>query len=109
MTFSLFVLILSIASAATSIMTEAIKTYFKNIEKPYSANMIALINALIIGVGGTAVVYILGNVKFCPANIVCMILMGLCVWIGSMIGYDKVIQLLNQITYINKEETPEEE
>ena len=30
-------------------------------------------------------------------NIICLILMTVCVWIGSMIGYDKVAQLLKQI------------
>ena len=30
-------------------------------------------------------------------NIICLVIMIVAVWIGSMIGYDKIIQLLKQI------------
>ena len=44
-------------------------------------------------------------------NIICLVLMGVAVWIASMIGYDKVLQLLKQLADITpvKEETSEEE
>jgi len=27
----------------------------------------------------------------------CIVLMGVCIWVGSMIGYDKVVQTIEQI------------
>lgn len=108
MTVTLFITIISVAALVTSLLTEAIKKFYTNAEKDYSANVIALVNAIIVGCGGTAVVYMLTGIPWTVNNIICMVLMGVAVWIGSMIGYDKVIQTIQQATNINKEETPEE-
>jgi hypothetical protein len=40
----------------------------------------------------------LSDIPWTVNNIICLILMGIAVWIASMIGYDKVIQLLKQLT-----------
>lgn len=98
MTITMFISILTIGAAVTSLLTEAIKKFYQNAGKEYSANMIALINAVVVGIGGTAVVYLLMGIPFSINNIVCMILMALCVWIGAMIGFDKIIQLLKQLS-----------
>lgn len=106
MTITLFITILTIGAAVTSLLTEAIKKFYENAHREYSANVIALINALVVGCGGTAVTYMLLGTPWTVNNIICLILMGIAVWIGSMIGYDKVIQLLKQIANEdNKEET----
>lgn len=97
MTITTFILLITVCSAASGILTEAIKTWFKNAGKNYSANLIALINAIVIGCGGTAFTYVLMNINFNLSNILCLILMSVIVWIGSMIGYDKIIQLATQI------------
>ena len=97
MTITLFITILTIGAAVTSLLTEAIKKFYENAKKEYSANAIALVNAIVVGWGGTAVTYILLGQPWTVNNIICLILMGEAVWIGSMIGYDKVIQLLKQI------------
>lgn len=97
MTVALFITILTCASTATGLLTEAIKKAYENAEKKYSANVIALINAIVLGCGGTACSYLLLGIEWTPNNIICLVLMALCVWIGSMIGYDKIIQLVKQI------------
>ena len=97
MTITLFITILTVAAAITSLLTEAIKKAYNNSEKQYSSNVVALINALIVGCGGTAVVYMLMGVEWTVNNIICLVLMGVAVWIGAMIGYDKVIQLIKQL------------
>lgn len=97
MTITLFITILTVAAACTALLTEAIKKAYQNANKEYSSNIIALVNAIVIGCGGTAITYMLLNVEWDTNNIVCLILMGICVWIGSMIGYDKIIQLLKQL------------
>ena len=61
--------------------------------------MVALINAIVVGCGGTAVLYMLKAIPWDINNIICLILMGVAVWIASMVGYDKIIQLLKQLAY----------
>ena len=98
MTVAIFVTILTIGAAASGLLTQAIKKWYENQKKEYSSNVIALINAIVIGCSGTAVVYMLIGIPWNVNNIICMILMGICVLVGSMIGYDKIIQLVKQIS-----------
>ena len=97
MTVALFVTILTVGAAASSLLTQAVKKWYENQKKNYSSNVIALINAVVIGCGGTAVTYMLISIPWSVNNIICLLIMGVCVWIGSMIGYDKVIQLIKQL------------
>lgn len=41
--------------------------------------------------------YMLQEIPWTTNNIICLVLMGVAVWIASMIGYDKLLQLLKQI------------
>lgn len=103
MTVTLFITILTIGAAVTSLLTEAIKKFYTNAKKEYSSNVIALVNAVVVGAGGTAVCYMLMNVPWTVNNVICMVLMAFAVWVGSMIGYDKVIQLIKQLTEVKDE------
>ena len=97
MTVNLFIILITLGAAVASLLTEAIKTAFSNAGKDCSPNMIALINSVIVGGLGTALSYILIGIPFTANNIICIPLMMLCIWIGSMVGYDKIIQLIQQI------------
>lgn len=97
MSITLFITVLTIGAAITALLTEAIKKAYSNAKKEYSANVIALINAVVVGCGGTAVTYMLLGIEWTVNNVICLILMGVAVWIGSMTGYDKIIQLVKQI------------
>lgn len=98
MTMTLFLTLFTIGSMASSLLTEAIKKSFKGL----STNIIALINAAIVGLGGTAAAYILMGIPFSLENITCLILMVVCIWIGSMVGYDKCKQTLEQFSWVKK-------
>lgn len=98
MTVNLFVVLVIALCAVSSLLTEAIKKLYDNAGRKYSANLIALIDAIVVGCGGTSCVYLLMSIPFSTNNIVCIAMMAIVVWIGSMIGYDKVIQLVKQIT-----------
>lgn len=102
MTVTLFILLASICCAVSGLLTEGIKKWFQNAGKEYSANLIALIDALVVGCGFTAISYVLLGIAFTLPNILCLVLMVGVVWLGSMIGYDKVIQLIAQITTMKK-------
>lgn len=93
MNLTLFMTLLVILSVTVSLITEAVKAFKTN----YSANLIVLIVAIIVGAGGTVITYIFMGIAFTASNIICIALMALAVWIGAMVGYDKVLQMLEQI------------
>lgn len=93
MTLTTFLFIFFIGATAASLFTEALKKVFWEM----SSNLIALISSAVVGVGGTIIAYILMDIPLDSKNIVRIILMTFLIWLGSMIGYDKVIQTIEQI------------
>lgn len=93
MTIQLFLFLFTIGSLAASLLTEALKKAFSNV----STNIVALVNAIIVGMFGSIAAYVLMGIDFSLSNIICIVLMTICIWIGSMIGYDKVTQTISQI------------
>ncbi len=108
MTIALFMMLLMAFATIGALLTEAIKKGYDNAGKPYSANIIALINAAVLGCGGTIVAYLLMAIPFTAANIAFIPIMVGAVWIGSMIGYDKVVQLVTQVIALKSEKKEEE-
>lgn len=100
MTVPIFLGLLAAFGVLTSYITEAVKKTLKR--KTYSANLIVLAVSLVIGSGGTAVFYIIKHMAFNTTNILCMILMAVAVWLVAMLGYDKVMQLIAQLSKIGK-------
>ena len=97
MTVTLFATILTIGAMLNALLTEAIKKAYESSGKEYSPNVVALADALIIGGAGTAAVYMLMAIPWTVNNIICLLIMIVAVWIASMIGYDKVLQLAKQV------------
>jgi len=93
MNIQLFLYLFTLGSVVSSLLTEALKKAFNAIP----TNIIAFVNACVVGILGTIAAYILMGIAFTLANIVCILLMTICIWIGSMIGYDKVIQTISQV------------
>lgn len=110
MTASTFVFILTIGSTLSTLLTEAVKKFCEEAKLNYSSNILALVDSVIIGGGGTAVVYALTGAPWNTANIVSLILMIFAVWLGCMVGFDKVIQTAGQIGKLSekKEDSKEE-
>ena len=110
MTVTLFATILTLGAMANALLTEAIKKMYENDGKTYSANVVALADAFIIGGLGTAAVYMLMGIPWTVNNIICLVIMVVAVWVASMVGYDKMIQLVKQIeTATPKAAEPENE
>lgn len=97
MTATAFLIILSICAAATSLITEAVKNLLNEQKVQYSANILALIIAVIVGCGATALYYVNYEVPFNALNSVYLALMGVANWLGATLGYDKVRQTIAQI------------
>ncbi len=102
MTITLFMALIVVLAIAVSLLTEAIKKFFEGTKVTYSSNVIVLIVSILVGIGGTAMAYISLGIAFTPPNVVCMMLMAVAVWVGSMLGYDKVLQMVEQIKNIKK-------
>lgn len=106
MTMTLFIALYTIlAGAVASLITEAVKNWYKNAEKPYSCNMIALVVSIVSGGLGTSVYYILSGIPWTVNNVICIFLMIVAIWITAMVGYDKVRQLLDQLGAVNAAKT----
>lgn len=103
MTVTLFISIFTAGAAVSALLTEAVKRAYMNAGKDYSANVIALINAVVVGGLGTACAYMLLGIPWTVNNIICLMLMIVVVWIGSMIGYDKIVQLLRQLEDVKED------
>ena len=97
MTLTLFMTLLVILAVCVSLFTEAVKKFLDDAGVKYSSNVVVLIVAVIVGAGGTALMYLFLGIAFTPPNIVCMVLMAVAVWVGAMVGYDKVIQMIEQL------------
>lgn len=100
MTANTFLALLFAFATLSALVTEGIKNFIKDKEN-ISYNLIALIVALIVGGVGTAVYYQLNDIAFTLNNIIYLVLMGLASGLGSMVEFDKVKQLVEQITGIN--------
>lgn len=100
MTIKLFIVLFTIGSLISSLLTQAVKKAFPDT----SSNILALCSAFFVGVLGMIAYYIINAVVFTPTNIIYIVLMSLCIWLESMCGYDKVMQLLSQIREVSKYE-----
>ncbi len=96
MTVATFITLLTLFSAVTGLIVEAVKKILDEKKKNYSSNILACIVACVVGIGGTCVYYVFMNIPFTAINIICMVIMGVASAVGAMVGYDKVIQTIGQ-------------
>lgn len=101
MNTTMFLILLSSFSVITGLVTETIKKVATD-KANLSYNIVAIVTALIVGGCGTAIYYQLNGISFTADNIIYIILMGLASGITSMNGFDKVSQVLSQISNKNK-------
>lgn len=97
MTVAVFLVILTVCAAVTSLFTEGVKKFLDKQKVVYESNVLVLIIALIVGCGATALYYVNYDVPFNALNSVYLALMGVANWLGAMLGYDKVRQTIAQI------------
>lgn len=94
MTVEMFLTLLVFFSTATSLATEAFKKLLGD-RVPY--NILVLIIAMVVGCAGVSIYYLIYDIELNTINIIYIILMGIANWIGAMVGYDKIKQLIGQI------------
>lgn len=103
MTITLFMALLVVFAVVTSLATEAVKGFLDSFTfVEYASNVVVLFVAVAVGAVGTATAYILLGISFTLSNVICIGLMAFTVWIGAMVGYDKAIQLIEQIKMLKR-------
>ena len=98
MTVNLFITLVTILSLVSSILTEAIKKTFHS-AKP---TLVAAIVSVVAGWGGGVAAYLLMSIPFTTASIVALVLLAPIIWVGCTVGYDKVMEIIKQITGIEE-------
>lgn len=97
MTIELFLILLSAFAIVTSLFTEGIKHILDSLNVKYASNVVVLIVSILVGGVGTVLFYLFNDIAWTTINIISIFLMCAANWIGSMIGYDKVMQAIEQI------------
>ena len=100
MTPVLFITLFAILTIVSGLITQALKQAFSN---TMATNILALIDAAFTGIGGTVTAYVLLGIPFTGINILCIGLLTISVWLGSMLGFDKVKQSIDQIIALKNE------
>lgn len=102
MSIEFLVMLLVIESAVTGLLTQAVKMFYQNAGKECAANVVALIDAVVVGGVLTSCIYVILGVPFGLKTIIYIAGYVVVVWIGAMIGFDKVVQMIKQITAIRE-------
>jgi len=93
----IFVFAFVILSTITSLLTEAVKQCLDNLQIKYISEIIVLIVDAFVSIGGGVFFYIFNDIAFSTKSIMALVCMLIAVFIGSEIGYDKVIELLDKV------------
>lgn len=103
MTIETFTSLLAVFAIITSLITEGVKNVLTSFNKKYPANIIVLCVSVLVGGIGTCLFYIWKDYAWTVKSIIWIFLMTGANWLGSMVGYDKVIQTITQIKVVKKE------
>ena len=95
-TLDVFLIGLMAVSTLTGLVTEAIKKILAERKVEYRANTIAGIIAAVLSAGIGVGYSVIAGISFTPQTIVYIVALVFFGWLGSMIGYDKVIALLKK-------------
>ncbi|SCH27421.1 Uncharacterised protein [uncultured Blautia sp.] len=96
MNFETFLLMLMIVSIFTGLFTEAIKKTLDEFKKTYHSNFLAGIVAVALSAMVGAGYMIATETQINEKMAVYLIALVLLSWLSAMVGYDKVIQAIEQ-------------
>lgn len=95
-TMEVFLMLLLVVSIFTSLAVEAVK---KIAGEKYNAssNIVAGIIAIVLGLAVGIFYCVMAQIAFTTQIVVVLIALVFLSWLCAMIGYDKVIQAINQV------------
>lgn len=100
MTLEAFIILLTVCAVITSLLTEAVKTFLDMTKVQYAANIVVLVVAMVVGCAGAMLYYWIFIIPINGLNCIMAVFLGLANWVGAMLGYDKVMQAIEQIKKI---------
>lgn len=100
MTAPMFLMLLAAFSSISGLITEGIKKLISD-KQNLSYNLLALIVALVVGGTGCVIYYQLNGIPYTINNIIYIVLMGFASGLSSMVGYDKIKQMIQQFSNSN--------
>lgn len=101
MSLTLFITLLTILSTVSSLVTQGLKTIDKI--KDYPTIIVAVV-AAVVGWGGGIAAYFLLGVPFDTPGIISLILLAPACWLTATLGYDKVMEVIKQLTPLSKKD-----
>lgn len=102
MTMEFFLLLLMIVSVMTGLCTEAIKKLFDEAKVKYSSNVLAGIVAAVLACAIGCCYVVMAGAALNAKLAVILLALVLLSWLSAMVGYDKVIQAINQFRVSGK-------
>lgn len=90
-TFDIFLIGLLCVSTLTGLVTEALKSIFKELDAKYHTNITTGIVAAILSTAISIGYVIMCSMTFTAQIIVCIVALVFMSWLCAMVGYDKVI------------------
>ena len=92
--------ILLIISVVTNITVEAIKKILNNGDTKYSSNLLAVIVAIVMAIAVCGTYLVMNGIAFTTKVVVEMLIMTYGSFLVATVGYDKVMQMINQLKII---------
>lgn len=92
---------LAVISVLASLATEGIKKLLNEKQVKYSANVIAVVVAVVLTIGSSVCYIIYNGIAFTPRIGVEIVVLVFLSFLTSTVGYDKVIQAITQIKRID--------
>ena len=104
-TINTFLLGLMVTSTMTGLVTEAIKKILSEHGVRYKPNTLAGIVSVVLSAAISIAYIIVTSLEVTTAVVVCAAILTIMSWLCSMVGYDKVMQTIQQFaTPTDKEE-----
>ena len=98
MTIELFCTLLLAFGTLTTIVVEFLKKILTSLKINYNTSVVALGTGGLVGIVGTCAYFVMANIAFTPQSIMWIIFEGICVIMGSQLGYDKIVAIIKQMT-----------
>lgn len=100
--FDVFLIGLMAISTLTGLTTEAVKRFLSALNVKYQSNILSGIVAVILSAAVGVSYVLVTNAGFTATSIVTIIALTFMSWMSAMVGYDKVIQIINQLKNVKK-------
>ena len=97
MTIELFCTLLLAFGTLTTIVVEFLKKILTGLKINYNTSVVALGTGGLVGIVGTCAYFVIANIAFTPQSIMFVIFEGICVIMGSQLGYDKIVAIIKQM------------